>query len=59
MDTTGSGEINFAQFVVACWRLLYLDKNGLTGFSFKLYDTSGIGQIPMDESSHLWKMSTI
>ena len=49
MDTTGSGEINFAQFVVACWNYCTYDKNGLTGFSFKLYDTSGIGQIPMDD----------
>ena len=49
MDTTGTGEINFAQFVVACWNYCTYDKNGLTGFSFKLYDTSGIGQIPMDD----------
>ena len=49
MDTTGSGEINFAQFVVACWNYCTYDKNGLTGFAFKLYDTSGIGQIPMDD----------
>ena len=49
MDTQKTGEINFAQFVVACWNYCTYDKNGLTGFSFKLYDTSGIGQIPIDE----------
>jgi Ca2+-binding EF-hand superfamily protein len=49
MDTQGTGEINFAQFVVACWNYCTYDKNGLTGFSFKLYDALGNGQIPMDD----------
>ena len=49
LDTGGTGEINFAQFVVACWNYCTYDKVGLASFAYFLYDPQRKGAIEIPE----------
>jgi Ca2+-binding EF-hand superfamily protein len=53
LDSGGTGEINFPQFVVACWNYCTYDKIGLASFAYMLYDPHRKGNIELKEMFQL------
>ena len=51
-DIHGTGELNFAQFVVSCWVLCTLPPKGIPAATFGIYDVDGDG-IHKDTVIHL------
>ena len=49
LDTGGTGEITFVQFVVACWNYCTYDKMGLYNFAYMLYDDKRTRNIPTEQ----------
>lgn len=53
LDTHGSGQISFVQFVITLWNYCALDKEGLAKFTYMLYDVEKKGKISLDRMFEL------
>lgn len=55
LDTDGSGELDFGEYVLGLINYLTMDAKSLTRFSFDLYDADGSGLLDADEVEKILK----
>mmetsp|Transcript_479 Transcript_479/g.1123 ORF Transcript_479/g.1123 Transcript_479/m.1123 type:complete len:343 (-) Transcript_479:904-1932(-) len=55
LDTDGSGDLNFGEFLVGLWSFCSIENKNFEHFAFDLYDTDNSGVIDVSEAQFMLK----